>query len=167
MIFLITEFLELGTVSVRSIQSLQAFIPHTFQFSSLDCLVNAVQVLARFLGERYYDWQHPENVLPFRKHQSEKQLAASELKHAHKLPRAPHFDAAMKVYIITIIPVFYQHFFQFEMHSISCYNPQQGKSLVHKALSNSTASRQFAPIVNTLHLLVAVLQTILREIWDL
>ena len=56
-----------------------------------------MQVLVRFLGEKFSNWQHPEQILPFRKHQGEKELVALELEHAHKFPRAAQFKKALKV----------------------------------------------------------------------
>lgn len=56
-----------------------------------------MQVLARYLGERFSTWQHPDDVLPFRLYQGEKELCASELEHGHKPIRLQQFKKAVKV----------------------------------------------------------------------
>ena len=49
-----------------------------------------------FLGERFSAWQHPSELLPFKRHAHEKELCASELVQACKLPRPQVFQKGLK-----------------------------------------------------------------------
>ena len=55
------------------------------------------QVLVVFLGEQFSHWQSPSQLLPYRQHEAEKILAASELKHAGQMPRYNFFQKGVEV----------------------------------------------------------------------
>lgn len=60
-----------------------------------------------FLGEQYSVWQSPADLLPFRAYSSEKELAASELIYAGKMPRHSHFQKGLEVLSLTLILIIF------------------------------------------------------------
>lgn len=57
-----------------------------------------VQVLAVFMGEGFCAWRSPDELLPFRRFREEKEIAASALDVAHRLPKPHLFRKGLQVW---------------------------------------------------------------------